>query len=477
MTAISVVFDHKLGDARLEKRANRILHQMIKSGSGVPNRLNTHHRERMGMSRFLNNNRLSMDALVNSITQSWYTEEYADRDLYVIQDTTDYNAIGHKGRISESDEDLGPLWKDDTNQEFGFFLHPGLVLDGDSGFPLGYTHLHIWNRCVDQPNRHERNYKRQPIEQKSSYRWLESIDYSTQVLKGHRGKVVHVMDREGDIYELFAKPMPPNHHLVIRTSKQRVIYDESDSKHLLWQYLEEQATKGLVIEVAIPRQKKRKARKAKMALSYGRVEIARPKDRTKAQGPDRIPLYFVQLKELEHSVPDGEAPVHWTIWTDMVIENEHQALKIVDIYQNRWNIEELFSLLKTKGLECESAQVESGIAMKRLVIMAMQAALHLLQLLKDRDHVYQEKATLLIDTQDLTFVELLIPIYEGQTQKQKNPHPPESLARLAWLIGRMGGYSGYKSQSPPGPKTMRWGWRRFQEQLSAWRIVNQMGLH
>jgi len=41
---------------------------------------------------------------------------------------------------------------------------------------------------------------------------------------------------------------------------------------------------------------------------------------------------------------------------------------------------------------------------------------------------------------------------EGRTARQKNPHPPESLAFVAWIAARLGGWNCY--YKPPGPKTM-----------------------
>ena len=53
----------------------------------------------------------------------------------------------------------------------------------------------------------------------------------------------------------------------------------------------------------------------------------------------------------------------------------------------------------------------------------------------------------------------LLPSLEGKTARQQNPHPPHSLAWLAWIIARLGGWNCY--YKPPGPKTMRAGWDRF----------------
>ena len=54
------------------------------------------------------------------------------------------------------------------------------------------------------------------------------------------------------------------------------------------------------------------------------------------------------------------------------------------------------------------------------------------------------------------------PKQEGKTEKQKNPYSQRSLAWAAWIIARLGGWKGSKSESPPGPITMSRGLRAFE---------------
>lgn len=53
----------------------------------------------------------------------------------------------------------------------------------------------------------------------------------------------------------------------------------------------------------------------------------------------------------------------------------------------------------------------------------------------------------------------LCPTLEGKTDRQRNHHPPGSLAWMARIAARPGGWT--CSDKPPGPKTMRDGWQRF----------------
>ena len=67
-------------------------------------------------------------------------------------------------------------------------------------------------------------------------------------------------------------------------------------------------------------------------------------------------------------------------------------------------------------------------------------------------------------------MEQIMPRYEGKTMAQKNPYGIRSLAWAAWLIGRLGGWKGYRKASPAGPITMKRGLERFETMYSGWLL-------
>ena len=62
---------------------------------------------------------------------------------------------------------------------------------------------------------------------------------------------------------------------------------------------------------------------------------------------------------------------------------------------------------------------------------------------------------------------------EGNTARQRNPHPKNSLAWLSGIIARLGGWNCY--YKPPGPKTMRQGWDRFAAIAEGSALANVAG--
>ena len=68
-------------------------------------------------------------------------------------------------------------------------------------------------------------------------------------------------------------------------------------------------------------------------------------------------------------------------------------------------------------------------------------------------------ATDVIEPEDIEAAAAISATLEGGTDRQKNPHPPGSLAWLAWIAARLGGWNCY--YKPPGPKTMSRGLDRL----------------
>ena len=59
---------------------------------------------------------------------------------------------------------------------------------------------------------------------------------------------------------------------------------------------------------------------------------------------------------------------------------------------------------------------------------------------------------------------------EGKTEKQKNPHHKNTLAFAAWVIARLGGWSGYIKQRPSGLITMRDGLIQFYNLIQGFEL-------
>ena len=82
-----------------------------------------------------------------------------------------------------------------------------------------------------------------------------------------------------------------------------------------------------------------------------------------------------------------------------------------------------------------------------------------IQLTQEREGKHQQPASDVFSEPEIETLAALSPTLEGATERQRNPHPPRSLAWAAWPIARLGGWNCY--YRPPGPITFRRGMEQF----------------
>ncbi len=106
--------------------------------------------------------------------------------------------------------------------------------------------------------------------------------------------------------------------------------------------------------------------------------------------------------------------------------------------------------------------------------MALQTALVIMQLIADRDNESQQRATIIFSKEELVFMKaLILTKLNGKTSLQQDPHPENSLAWASWAMGRLGGWKGYPSESPPALLPCSEGSTKFQQLFEGWRLARQ----
>jgi hypothetical protein len=424
--------------------------------TAILNQLSDSHAENMAYSRFFNNSSVSYTSLVKS-SQQKVNELSRGKHILCLQDTSEINYEKHRNFFHLDDEDLGPVG---NNKDIGFFLHPMLAVDANGYFPLGFSSIHCWNRRFDKQDKHQRVYQSQPIEDKESYRWISTGTDSIELLKGSVAHLTIVGDRESDIYQEFIELNTAHSDILVRSKENRGLYGEEKK---LYEYLSAQPVSGTYkIQVHSDKRKNRESREAIIDVKYCKVKVSRPKNHIDKSLPEYIELTAIEARENSSTVPEGEKPILWRLLTTHQVNDAPTAILMVTWYKTRWLIEELFRLLKQQGIDIESSQLETGKGLKKLTVMAMQAALKILQLRQDRDGLCSISGSVVFSEEEIEFAETVSQSrYEGKTQLQKNPHPQGTLARMSWIIARMGGWKGYQSTGKPGPITMKRGLDKF----------------
>ena len=424
--------------------------------TAILNQLAISHADNMAYSRFFNNESIDLSSLIKS-SQRKVKDVSNGKHILCIQDTSEINYKKHFNFFHAEDQDLGPVNYDNG---IGFFLHPMLVVDTNGYFPLGFSFVHCWNRCFKKQNKRQRKYKHQPIEEKESYRWISTGKESINLLKDSVAHMTIIADRESDIYDEFIELKGNHSDLLIRSKENRELYGEGKK---LYEYLSAQPISGSYkILVNSDKRINRESREAIIEVKYCKVKVKRPNNHIDKSLPDYIELCAIEARESTKTVPQGESPILWRLLTTHQVNDVSTAILMVTWYKTRWLIEELFRLLKRQGIDVESSQLESGKGLKKLTVMALQAALKILQLRQDRDGLCSISAYIVFSEQEIEFAETVYQAkYKGKTQLQRNPHPEGTLARMSWIIARIGGWKGYQSTGRPGPITLKRGLDKF----------------
>jgi len=431
------------GDSRRQAVGAKVCERVITTGSLVLTRVGGNRNGEESIRNFLGSRHVTPEEIVKSAAKRT-AGACAGRRIVVPQDTTEINFSGR----SSGRRGLGPAGDGKTP---GFFCHAAVAVDADEEALLGVVHARIWTRR----GKTSVHRKSQEIEDKESFRWLETTAAAGDLLR-HAAQVIVVGDREFDIYCQFVR-RPARVELIVRAAQNRRLAGD--------EYLFEAPSDWRefgTMEVRVPPLRPGESgRIACVSVKAGHVCIARPRLAANRDDPATVTLTYVEVSETTKP-PKGHKPIVWRLLTTLPVVGEPDefaaAKEIVQFYRLRWRIEQVFRAMKSDGLKLEDTQVKDASRLFNLTAIALIAAARTIQLVDARDGS-PRPASDVADEDVIAAAEVIGPTLEGNTARQKNPHPPRSLAWLSWIIARLGGWNCY--YKPPGPKIMRIGWNQL----------------
>jgi hypothetical protein len=437
------------GDVRVAERAEWLINRVAATGSLVLRKLGETRAGEMAAHRFLSSPYVSVDRIVETLAHRT-AQQCAGRRVLAVQDTSEVNFAGREAKR----RGFGPAGDGRTP---GFFIHPVIAVDIESEAVVGLVDAAIWTR----PQAPAKARRERPLAEKESARWLAACE-ATAARLSEACAVTMVADRESDIYELFVH-RPKSLNLIVRAAQDRSLATGGR----LFEALD--GTKALgsrAVRVA-PRGPGDKGRTATVALRSGKVCIARPSNGLVASLPAVIELNLVEAREIDP--PPGKTALLWRLLTTHMVDDVAQADEVVQLYRLRWRIEQAFRALKSDGLALEDSQVIDAERMFNLAAIGLAGAIRTSQLVDARDGS-PRPASDVVDDAFAPALERMSQKLEGKTERQKNRHPPGSLAFVAWIAARLGGWNCY--YKPPGPKTMRDGWNQLAAQLEGYALAS-----
>jgi len=434
-------------DKRLEKRLTKILTALSKNGEESIPAVCQGWNETKSAYRFFDNPRIGLDEILSGHKAATLERISQQKMVLLAQDTT------FLSYTSEEATGLGTL---KYTQSENYLLHPTVAFT-PSRDNLGVLGSKFWQR-PEEKVAHLRDKK--PIEEKESYRWLESYELACEVQRQCPDTLVlSVADREGDIHEWFLlaqnKPIEERAELLVRAKCNRRTENGGDNSYL-WDEMASCRRMGK-LKISTPRTGNKPSRQASLDVRAKEIEFCGRK------GKKTEPVFMYAVYAREKHPPKGEAAIEWMLLTSLPVESHEMAKAIIGWYCARWEIEIYFRVLK-QGCQIEELRLETD---KRLL-----NCIGIYMIIAWRIHTITMRSREWPDIRcDVLFSEKEWQTIYLMSKKTKPPKRPPTLKEISRMLAQLGGFLARKGDGDPGIKNIWRGYRALHNYVDALEIA------
>jgi hypothetical protein len=395
--------------------------------------------------RFFDNERVTMDALLEPHHQATIERMRHEPVVLVAQDTTSLCYTTHSGM-----KGLGPI-SNKVNGPQGIEVHSAQAFT-PAGLPLGILDIEAWARDPAEFGK-SKDCNSKPIEDKESNKWLTALGPIAAAAARCPGtRVVTLADREADIYEYLLDAHQRGLETVVRAKEKNRRLDGEVLK--LWPHMLARPKAG-TIDLTVPRHGKEPARHTTLSVSFDTVTLKSP--HAKKHLP---PLRLVVVLSREEAPPPGvKEPLEWLLlstaprWPEQgqTVASLADAVERLEWYTCRWGIEVFHRILKS-GCQIEDRQLGTAERLEACLAIDAVVAWRIHHL------TYLGRATPDLPCDTVFDDDLWKGVIVFRTRKPPPARPP-SLREMIRMIGALGGFLGRKSDGEPGTEVL---WRGLQ---------------
>lgn len=260
-----------LPEKRLRERALKIAEASTKRPGAAMTEAFDEWRDSRSAYEFFENERMSLSVLltppIRAVAQT--LRELPEESIVLnVQDTTEIN-LSHLTTMQGLGEIGNPC-----NQ--GLFLHPCLAVSTE-GVPIGLLAAQTWVRPANEHGKAKAS-KTRSFTNKESLRWWTGVERAEEQVQ-HPGLLVHVSDRESDIYELFRRSIDAGYRLLVRACQDRRVEGDYET---LWQQVSSFPSKKQHRVISVPSRPAkegkpaRAAREASVTIRFGAIVLCAP---------------------------------------------------------------------------------------------------------------------------------------------------------------------------------------------------------
>lgn len=403
-----------LGDKRLNMRAQLIGINMIKKPAESINMQSENWSQSKGAYRFFDNEKVSFPEIIKPHINLIKDQIKSCKTILAIQDTCMVGYDHHK-----SVTDLGHIGKKESS---GVILHNTIAVDPSFRVPQVIG-------LLDQATHNRRDDKKEG--------WTETnlwIEASNRInINVDKTQVVEIMDREGDVYDIMKNCLSQKHDFLIRAKGNKIV--RNPFKHKLTKVASKTKVAGK-IKIEIPKRKGQKKRAATLEIKFLPINIPGPVGKRE----EIIECNLVQAVEINPL--KNQEPLNWFLLTSINVSSFQDALKIIEWYKYRWIVEEYHKCIKT-GCNVQKKQLKTAFRIENYLAIAGVIAIKLLQIRDLARVLPDKKASGVIDPMELKMIQAYHKIDKDLTVKG-----------YYFLLAKMGGFLGRKSDGDPGWQTL-----------------------
>ena len=304
-----------------------------------------------------------------------------------------------------------------------------------------------------------------------SKRWLDLVAVVHDEL-GSEVDVIHVMDSEGDAYDLLEFMVGLDAQFVVRLCHDRRILTQWGVERLhdalpravtrLQRTVHISARPGEKGQKARKRHAERDERLCQLEVRVVATNLLRPDTSSAFLAGIHVNIVHV----VEPEPPEGVEAVSWVLATRAPVDTDAQVEAVVDTYRARWLIEEWFKSLKT-GCAYQERQLESLDALLIAFGLLAPIATRLLALRWFARNEPDRPATDVLSETEIACLRVI-----ERKKRRTLPRSPK-VADVMLAIARLGGF--LSQNKTPGWQVLGRGFDDFQKMFSLYEFMQTGG--
>lgn len=449
------------GDSRLHKRFLKVTKDFSRQPGMSTNGACCSWADTKAAYRMFDNPKVTPQAILNSHIGNVVHRADAFSVVLAVQDTCMLDFKNHKKTVG-----LGKISNSKHGDPEGLIMHTAYMLS-PSGLPLGFGYQKFWARTEDikiQPQ----DLWTTPIEQKESFKWLEAMMQVKGNFLSSTTKIVHVCDREADVYELFCEAERSSSSYIVRARHDRSVNRKNklaSSGQLIWDGLAKSEKLG-TFSFEIAARQNRPERVAAVELKSIKFILSAPMDKKARKDTYTESIEMGAVQVLELNPPEGQEPLEWVLLTNLDISTMEAAERIAKWYSFRWRIEEFHRILKS-GCKAEDCRMQTAAKLIKYLTVMTVIAWRIHWLTKLAREAPETPCNVVLSEAEWKGLCLVV---LKDRKLLLNPPPLKTAIRA---IASLGGFLGRKSDGDPGAETIWKGLHALFHIAKSWEALTK----